>query len=150
MRKVVLLTTAVVLTGLTLSPTYSETMPHHVGVVEGDATVQDGDTIYVNHQAIRLWGVDAEEIGEPHGVRAKLVLRALIGGQRVRCELVGTSYQRSVGRCYISSTGGTNVEINQSIVSSGYALDCKRYSGGMYRAAEPLGSRTRLRQKPYC
>ena len=86
MRKVVLLTTAVLFTGLTLSPTYSETALATSRVVEGTATVQDGDTIYVNHQAIRLWGVDAEEIGEPHGVRAKLALRALIGGQRVRCE----------------------------------------------------------------
>lgn len=148
MSKVVLFGVVAGVLLVTVKPTYSEDLSHHH--VEGVATVQDGDTIYVNHQAIRLWGVDAEEIGEPHGVRAKLALRALIGGQRVRCELVGTSYQRSVGRCYISSAGGENVEINQSIVSSGYALDCRRYSGGVYRPFEPLGSRTRLRQKPYC
>lgn len=147
MKKVVLFGAAIILTSLLTKPTYSEAIE---AVIEGVATVQDGDTIYVNHQAIRLWGVDAEEIGEPHGVRAKLALRALIGGQRVRCELVGTSYQRSVGRCYISSAGGKNVEINQSIVSSGYALDCRRYSGGMYRSFEPPGARRRLLQKPYC
>ena len=116
------------------------------GSVEGPATVQDGDTIYVQHQAVRLWGVDAEELSEPHGIRAKLALRDIIGGASVRCVFDGTrSYSRSVGRCYIG-----DVEINQSIVASGWALDCAHYSHGAYKKDEPPGARVKLLQKPYC
>lgn len=118
----------------------------NISSIEGPATVQDGDTIYVNHQAIRLWGVDAEELSEPHGIRAKLALRDIIGKASVRCVPTGdTSYSRSVARCYIG-----DAELNRSIVASGWALDCKRYSKGEYRADEPSGVRKTLIQKPYC
>lgn len=114
--------------------------------ISGPATVQDGDTIYVNHEAIRLWGVDAEELSEPNGFRAKLALKELIGDSIVTCTPSGQrSYSRSVARCYIGSA-----ELNQSIIASGWALDCRRYSGGVYRAAEAPGARARLIQKPYC
>jgi micrococcal nuclease len=116
------------------------------GVIEGPATVQDGDTIYVNHQAIRLFGVDAEELSEPNGIRAKLALRALIGEADVRCVLSGErSYSRLIARCYIGTA-----ELNQSIIAAGWALDCRRYSGGIYRKDEPAGARAKLIQKPYC
>jgi endonuclease YncB( thermonuclease family) len=124
------------------------TAPHPAQgqTITGAATVQDGDTIYVNHQAIRLWGVDAEELAEPNGARAKFALRDLIGGATVTCVLTGdASYSRSIGRCYIGS-----VELNQSIISTGYALDCGRYSHGAYRSSEAPGARAKLRQKPYC
>lgn len=114
--------------------------------IVGKATVQDGDTIYVNHQAIRLEGVDAEEISEPHGIRAKLILRTLIGDATVVCNYTGgRSYNRVVARCFIGEA-----ELNQSIIAAGAALDCRRYSGGRYRSAEPPGARARLIQKGYC
>jgi len=112
----------------------------------GKATVQDGDTIYVDHQAIRLFGVDAEELSEPHGVRAKYAMRALINGATLTCVADGASYSRVVARCYFAN----GVELNQSIISSGWALDCKHYSGGIYRQYEAPGARARLIQKPYC
>lgn len=112
----------------------------------GPATVQDGDTIYVQHQAIRLFGVDAEELSEPNGSRAKYALRDIIGAASVTCVFTGAhNYQRSVARCYIGDT-----EINRSIVASGWALDCPKFSGGRYRADEAPGARSRLMQKPYC
>jgi micrococcal nuclease len=114
--------------------------------ISGPATVQDGDTIYVQHQAVRLLGVDAEELSEPHGVRAKLALRQIIGDAVITCVLGGTSYSRSVGRCYSPS----GAELNQAIVASGWALDCKRYSGGRYRGDEAPGARAKLLQKAYC
>ena len=119
-------------------------------VITGTATVQDGDTIYVNQHnqstAIRLWGVDAEELSEPNGPGAKLALEAIIGSASVSCTPAGArSYSRTVARCYI---GG--VELNQSIVASGWALDCRRYSGGVYRKDEAPGARQRLKQKGYC
>lgn len=114
--------------------------------VSGPAIVQDGDTIYVQHQAIRLSGVDAEELSEPNGARAKYALRDIIGAASVTCVLDGAhSYTRTVARCYIGDT-----EINRSIVASGWALDCPKYSGGRYRQDEAPGARSKLRQKPYC
>lgn len=113
--------------------------------LSGPALVVDGDTIIVNHQAVRLSGVDAEEITEPNGIRAKLELRRIIGGAEVTCVSNGASYSRSVARCYIGE-----VEINKSMVASGWALDCPRYSGGRYRGDEEPGARRRLIQKPYC
>ena len=112
----------------------------------GPATVQDGDTIYVQHQAIRLSGVDAEELSEPNGPRAKYALRNLIGSASVTCVFTGDySYSRTVARCYIG-----DIEINRSIVASGWALDCPKFSGGRYRADEAPGARARLMQKQYC
>jgi micrococcal nuclease len=115
------------------------------GEISGKATVQDGDTIYVGHTAVRLEGVDAEELNESHGVRAKLALKAIVGDGTVVCRLNGNSYRRSVARCFVG-----DVELNRSIVASGWALDCARYSAGRYRDAEPDGARRRLLQKPYC
>lgn len=112
----------------------------------GPATVQDGDTIYVQHQAIRLSGVDAEELSEPNGPRAKYALRSLIGTANVTCVFTGAySYKRNIARCYIGDT-----ELNRSIVASGWALDCPKFSGGRYRADEAPGARARLMQKQYC
>lgn len=114
--------------------------------VSGPATVQDGDTIYVQHQAIRLSGVDAEELSEPHGPRAKYALRDIIAGANVTCIFTGDrSYSRSVARCYIGDS-----EINRSMVASGWALDCPKYSGGRYRQDEAPGARAKLIQKLYC
>ena len=113
--------------------------------ISGPATVQDGDTIYINHQPVRLAGIDAPELTEPHGVASKYVLKNIIGNAEVTCTLSGKTYARSVGVCTIGS-----VELNKAMVTAGYALDCGRYSGGRYRADEPAGVRSRLIQKPYC
>jgi micrococcal nuclease len=113
--------------------------------ISGVATVHDGDTIYVNHQAIRLWGVDAEELSEPNGAAARQALYNIIGNARVVCTPVGASHQRTVARCNVAGR-----DVGEALVTSGAVLDCARYSGGHYRKAEPAGARARLRQKPYC
>jgi micrococcal nuclease len=115
------------------------------GTVSGAVYVQDGDTIYVDHQPVRLFGVDAEELDEPQGIAAREHMRELIGNRRVSCEWNGWSYQRRVGICY----AGT-VNLNRQIIADGYALDCAHYSGGIYRQLEPPDARRRLIQKPYC
>ena len=113
--------------------------------IAGAVYVHDGDTLYVNHQAVRLFGVDAEELSEPTGIRAREALRDIVSGKSVTCVPEGASHHRSVSRCYIG-----DVEINNAIVKSGWALDCAKYSGGAYRKSEPPGARLRLIQKPYC
>jgi endonuclease YncB( thermonuclease family) len=114
-------------------------------LITGAATVHDGDTIYVNHQAIRLWGVDAEELSEPKGAAARNVLRDIIGTANVVCRPVGDSHGRTVAKCTVGRD-----DIGALLVIQGAALDCARYSGGAYRKLEPATSRGRLKQKPYC
>lgn len=116
------------------------------GTISGAAYVHDGDTIYINHDPIRLYGIDAEELDEPHGIQARDHLRQLIGDRVVTCSWSGYSYQRKVGSCSV----GDAYSLNLRMVEDGYALDCAHYSGGLYRSAEPAGARKRLIQKGYC
>lgn len=116
------------------------------GTLTGSATVQDGDTLYVNHEPVRLWGVDAEELDEPNGYAAKAHLILLIRDRLVTCTWSGWSYNRKVGVCHV----GSEYNLNLQMVRDGYALDCKHYSNGLYRSSEPAGIRSRLKQKPYC
>lgn len=114
------------------------------GTISGAAYAHDGDTIYVNRQAVRLAGIDAEELDEPHGYEARDHLRQLIAGHVVTCEWDGWSYARRVGVC------STTINLNAHMVTDGFALDCTRYSNGLYRQLEPPGIRQRLTQKGYC
>jgi micrococcal nuclease len=121
------------------------------GTLTGYATVQDGDTIYVNREPVRLAGIDAEELDEPHGPAARDALRALIGNDIVTCEWNGWSYKRKVGTCTVPSKYGYEpVKLNEEMVWRGFALDCAHYSNGLYRSLEPAGARSRLIQKGYC
>lgn len=111
------------------------------GTISGAAYVHDGDTIYVSNQSIRLAGIDAEELDEPHGIAARDHLRVLVAGRTITCTWQGWSYNRRVGTCG---------DLNARMVADGYALDCAYYSHGLYRQLEPPGARSRLIQKPYC
>jgi endonuclease YncB( thermonuclease family) len=107
----------------------------------------DGDTLTINRQSIRLYGIDAPELKEQYGFLARDYLRALIKGVEISCTLTGkTTYQRVVARCYLPS----GHEINQLMVEGGMALDCRSYSRGIYRKFEPSWSRARLKNKEYC
>ena len=108
--------------------------------------VYDGDTIKVAGQAIRLQGLDAEELSEPTGPAARAVMQQIVAGKTVTCLPDGTySYQRIVARCYIDG-----IDIAMPLVSGGWALDCPRYSKGRYRPYEPPHIREHLSQKGYC
>ncbi len=113
--------------------------------IVGRAIVHDGDTIRIGVQSIRLAGIDAEELNEPIGYKAREALVAIIGSQVVRCDPSGKSYNRIVATCTIG-----NLDIGAEMVRQGYALDCAHYSGGRYRSLEPNGARQKLIQKPYC
>lgn len=115
------------------------------GVIAGKAIVVDGDTLRVRGQAIRLAGIDAEELNEPNGIAAATMLVALVGDHTVVCHPSGTSYQRAVADCFADGQ-----DIAAAMVQLGLALDCAHYSGGKYRNLEPAGARARLLQKGYC
>lgn len=114
--------------------------------LDGQPRVIDGDTIVVGGVHVRLNGLDAEELFEPHGTMARDAMRR-IAGAYVSCTLNGDrSYDRMVGTC-INSRGE---DIAAALVTQGLALDCPRYSHGRYRNNETAWARQVLRQKGYC
>jgi micrococcal nuclease len=116
--------------------------------IEGHPSAYDGDTLYFASQSVRLYGIDAEEMDERHGKAARDGLRLLIRtAGSIRCHPMGNpSHGRVVAHCFTSS----GKSINAEMVSMGLALDCPRYSNGMFSHLEPKGVRDRLKQKPYC
>lgn len=111
----------------------------------GSATVIDGDTISLMGLHIRLQGIDAEELSEPHGIAARDELHRLIK-DGVTCKLTGArSYDRYVGKCNVGI-----IDVGAWLVAYGFALDCAHYSNGEYRKLEPKDVRSKLIQKPYC
>jgi len=115
--------------------------------LSGPAMVSDGDTVIVEGFSVRLAGLDAEELSEPHGLMAKRGLLMMIGSEPITCKLTGErSYHRYIGTCY-SHTG---IDLAADMVRFGYALDCARYSKGKYRGLETKDARKVLSQKTYC
>ena len=69
-----------------------------------------------------------------------------MAGRVVICCLNGeTSYDRYVGSCYVDGH-----DLAASVIATGNALDCPRYSGGRYRKFETPDARRHIRQAPYC
>lgn len=114
----------------------------------GKAIAIDGDTLRIARQSFRLWGIDAEELHENHGMAAKGDLVHIISGREVRCDDTGSrSYKRIVAKCFLVDTG---TDIAADLVWRGTVLDCARYSHGHYRPMEPAWARDVLSQKSYC
>lgn len=102
----------------------------------GQAIVIDGDTIEINHQKIRLWGIDAPENDQDCQVKRSTVkcgrqaasaLANLTGRSPLRCTPVSEDDSGIHARCYI----GTQ-DIGAWMIEQGHALDWARYSGGRY------------------
>lgn len=111
--------------------------------------VMDGDTLEINHQRVRLFGVDAPELSESYGLKSREYLSMLVGGVTVRCEPmpnVPLTHGRVVARCYLPD----NREVNRLMVESGLALDCHHYSHGLYSQDEQPWARKHLINKEYC
>ena len=116
--------------------------------VKGKVTkVRDADTVVVKGVPIRLNGVDAPENGTLAGNQATAAMKRYLRGKTLTCELNGErTYDRWVGVCYTED----GHDIGAVMISNGYALDCRRFSGGRYRKLEPVGARSRLPQAGYC
>jgi endonuclease YncB( thermonuclease family) len=107
----------------------------------GGAGVTDGDGLRLNGERIRLWGVDAPEMGQecvlrgiPYscGLKAKNALTGLLWGKAPRCEEVHTDrYGRTVARCSVDGK-----DLGGEMVRLGWALDFRRYSNGFYAELE--------------
>ena len=102
-------------------------------VIEGVATIKDGDSLVINGQDVRLEGIDAPEWRQscskgdvPYscGKRAKHALAQLVRGESVTCHTMKKDrYGRYLAHCYVG-----HVNINARMVEMGHALAYRRYS----------------------
>ncbi len=110
------------------------------------ATVVDGDTLEVNGQRIRIWGVDAPESaqvcerdGEEYrcGLASAAALSDWVARRPATCvEVERDQYDRSVARCSVEGE-----DVGAWLVLNGHALDYRHYSRGAY-AREEARART--------
>jgi endonuclease YncB( thermonuclease family) len=110
-------------------------------VLSGRCHVIDGDTIVIERTKIRLAGIDAPELHQPWGQKAKWTLVGICKGRIVTARLTGErSYDRLVATCHLPDGS----DIGAELVRRGLALDLDAYSGGRYRHLELPGIRQRL------
>lgn len=110
----------------------------------GVAIVNDGDSITLSGQRVRLWGIDAPEYAQtcardgksyPCGRESRASLQQLIAGRAVICDSRGTDrYGRLLGDC---RTG--QVELNAAQVAAGWAV-----SYGGFEREEAQARRARV------
>jgi endonuclease YncB( thermonuclease family) len=116
--------------------------------VAGPVRVIDGDTLDLDGERIRLWGIDAPERNQtceidgataPIGAVAADRLRQLLARDVPDCRAVERDrYGRTVARCAIDGQ-----DIGSLMVLSGLAWDYQRFSGGFYAAEQDAAQRGR-------
>ena len=112
-------------------------------IITGKARVTDGDTIKINNQKIRLFGIDAPETKQfckefylsflifnfkrdyKCGEKSTNALKKKIQGKNIKCLVQNNKdrYRRNIGICYLKKQ-----DINSWLVKSGYAIAYRRYS----------------------
>ena len=95
------------------------------------ARVVDGDTFWVSGQRtrIRVWGLDAPEIGRAGGSAATAQLVGLVSGRSVQCRIRDVDrYGRIVGQCWLPDSR----DIAAAMIASGTAREYCRFSGNYY------------------
>ena len=71
----------------------------------------------------------------------------IIGFDAVTCNWQGVvSHKRLFAICHTQNYP----DIGAELIRRGFALDCRRYSGGRYKKLEPPDARKRLPSKRYC
>lgn len=109
--------------------------------LKGKCYVIDGDTIVIAGTHIRIAGIDAPELDQPFGKKAKFAMVALCKGQIITADVQeGLSYDRIVAKCFLPD----GRDLAAELVKQGLALDWAKFSGGAYRSLEPEGVRKKL------
>lgn len=100
------------------------------------AVAVDGDTLRIDHERVRVWGIDAPEMREPGGPQAKAAMAALIAGKPIACDDRGRDrYGRIVSRCWLPEGN----DLACVMVAQGHAHDWPKYSRGDYAACAAQG-----------
>ncbi len=116
--------------------------PSGGGLLEGTATVIDGDGLYVAETEVRLFGIDAPEIGQyckrgganrwRCGQYSTVALDGLAGGKQVSCKVRTTdSYGRAIAVCTRQGR-----DLAEQLVRRGWALAYRRFSDRYVEAEE--------------
>lgn len=112
--------------------------------ITGKPVIHDGDTIKINGQSIRLSGIDAPELKQtcvtdgvewPCGESATNRLRGIINTKTVTCQPTKDKdrYNRIIAECYAPSNTTGVFNINEAMVSSGWALAYRNKGAYMER-----------------
>lgn len=114
-------------------------------VITGTCHVIDGDTIAIGKQKIRLAGINAPELNEPWGQKAKWELVGLCKGQKISAHLTGeTTYDRVVAKCFLED----GRDIAAEMVKAELALDLPHFPDANYKHLETPNSRHKLYWRP--
>lgn len=116
----------------------------------GYATVVDGDTLRLDGQRIRLWGIDAPEARQvctdasnrawACGAAATSALQRMIAEGMVECHPRDRDrYSRIVADCSVGRK-----DLGSRMVALGLAVDYTRYSGGAYAHQQEAAKAERL------
>lgn len=98
--------------------------------------VSDGDTLRGRtapenrSMAVRIWGIDTPERGQPGYREAKVALADLALSKFLTCEAMDVNFDRIVARC---RRLGDDIDIGGAQVGAGHARDCPAFSGGFYQ-----------------
>ncbi len=110
-------------------------------VIEGAAYVTDGDTIVIQKNNIRLYGIDAPEMNHPYGKISKQAMMKLCKGQTIRAEVTDSDdHGRIVAKCYLPD----GRDLSEELVKLGLAIDWPKFSGGVYRKFETPDARKKM------
>lgn len=91
--------------------------------VAGRARVVDGDSLVVAGERVRLHAIDAPEMREALGARAKLEMERIIGGKAISCAPRGADrYGNTVATCHVGRT-----DVGREIVRRGWARAWPKY-----------------------
>ena len=108
--------------------------------------VRDVDTVELGGIAVRLNGIDGPELSTRIGQEAKLFMAELVLRREVVCDLTGErSHDRLIGVCYLNGE-----DIGALAIRTGFALDCRRYSGGRYAGLETRAAIASIERASYC
>ena len=113
------------------------------GELKGKCHVIDGDTLKIKGTKIRLAGIDAPELEQPWGQKAKWAMVEICKGRVITAKLNGErTHDRLVAICYLPD----GRDIGAELIKQGLALDWGKFSSGRYRHLEPRGVRNKLRR----
>ena len=102
------------------------------GTFDGYVTkVVDGDTFRISSRSVRIrvWGLDAPEVGTPGGSEATTALSGLIAGELITCRQRDTDrYGRIVGQCFLAD----GRDVTAAMIASGAAKEYCRFSANHY------------------